>query len=44
MINPARRWKTCAGSKEKARLARYGFYEAIDYTPERLPQGQNCTS
>ena len=22
--------------------ARYGFYEAIDYTPSRLPRGQTC--
>jgi cyclic beta-1,2-glucan synthetase len=26
--------------QEVGALARYGFYEAIDYTPERVPQGQ----
>ena len=28
--------------KREGALARYGFYEAIDYTPERLPQTQKC--
>ena len=26
--------------QQEGALARYGFYEAIDYTPERLPQNQ----
>ncbi|MCU1266410.1 MAG: phosphorylase [Acidobacteria bacterium] len=26
--------------RQEGALARYGFYEAIDYTPERLPQNQ----
>ncbi|HEY3028014.1 MAG TPA: glucoamylase family protein [Pyrinomonadaceae bacterium] len=26
--------------EQEGALARYGFYEAIDYTPERLPQNQ----
>jgi len=24
-------------------LSRYGFYEALDYTPERVKKGENCT-
>ena len=29
-----------AARRRRARRARYGFYEAIDYTPSRLPRGQ----
>ncbi len=30
-----------SGSPPKASPGRYGFYEAIDYTPSRLPRGQS---
>ena len=32
--------RTCSASRPTARAGRYGFYEAIDYTPSRLPRGQ----
>ncbi len=28
--------------ESKGALAQYGFYEAIDFTPERLQEGQDC--
>ena len=31
---------TCSGSRPKGWPGSYGFYEAIDYTPARLPRGQ----
>ena len=30
--------RTSSGSRGRALAGRYGFYEAIDYTPERLPE------
>jgi cellobiose phosphorylase len=35
----------CANLERMAKLGftgRYGFYEAVDYTPARLPHGQSC--
>ena len=34
-----RRARTSSGSRPKATQGSYGFYEAIDYTPSRLPRG-----
>lgn len=37
--------RACANLERMAKLGfagRYGFYEAVDYTPARLPHGQAC--
>lgn len=42
MVEPER---ACANLERMAKLGftgRYGFYEAVDYTPARLPHGQAC--
>jgi len=44
MVDPA---AACANLRTLARAGfqgSYGFYEAIDYTPERLPQGKSCVT
>ncbi|WP_425261131.1 GH36-type glycosyl hydrolase domain-containing protein [Massilia luteola] len=41
MVEP----RACANLERMAKLGftgRYGFYEAVDYTPARLPHGQAC--
>ena len=35
------RWKNFAALEKVGALARFGFYESIDYTPERLPPNKN---
>ncbi len=39
-IEPTRALANLRRLEREGALARYGFYEAIDYTPERLPQNQ----
>jgi len=39
-INPRAAMENFRHLKRESALARYGFYESIDYTPERLPQGE----
>lgn len=41
MINPEAACTNLQRLANAAMLGRYGFYEAIDYTPSRLPRGQN---
>ncbi|HMF57313.1 MAG TPA: glucoamylase family protein, partial [Pyrinomonadaceae bacterium] len=41
MVTPARGLANLRRLEKEGALARYGFYEAIDYTPERVPQGQD---
>ena len=40
MIDPGAALQNLQRLAQTGALARYGFYEAIDYTPERLPQNQ----
>jgi cyclic beta-1,2-glucan synthetase len=40
MVSPARSMANLRRLEQAGALARYGFYEAIDYTAERVPQGQ----
>ena len=37
---PARPWRTSAAWRRGGAEGPYGFYEAIDYTPERVPKGK----
>lgn len=39
-VNPQGALENLRALEREEALARYGFYEAIDYTPERLPQNQ----
>ena len=34
-----RRWTISARSRRSARCGRYGYLEAVDFTPSRLPEG-----
>jgi cyclic beta-1,2-glucan synthetase len=40
MIDPHASLANVHRLQNEGALARYGFYEALDYTPERLPEGQ----
>lgn len=40
MIEPEAAFENLEYLKREGALARFGFYEAIDYTPERVPPGQ----
>jgi cyclic beta-1,2-glucan synthetase len=40
LVEPHAAMENVRRLEREGALARYGFYEAIDYTPERLPQGQ----
>jgi cyclic beta-1,2-glucan synthetase len=40
LINPRAALENVLRLTREGALARYGFYEAIDYTPERLPKNQ----
>ncbi|HVF49440.1 MAG TPA: glucoamylase family protein [Pyrinomonadaceae bacterium] len=40
MVEPPRALSNLQRLAQDGALARYGFYESLDYTPERLPQGQ----
>lgn len=41
MIDPEKACKNLELLQKQGFEGRYGFYEAIDYTPSRLPRGQN---
>jgi cyclic beta-1,2-glucan synthetase len=41
MIEPREALINLRRLEQEGALSNYGFYEAIDYTPERLPQGQS---
>jgi cyclic beta-1,2-glucan synthetase len=40
LIDPEAAMRNLARLQNEGALGRYGYYESIDYTPERLPQGQ----
>ena len=40
----ARRWRTLRALAAEGGEGPYGFYEAIDYTPSRLPRGKRAAS
>ncbi len=40
LVEPERALANLRRLEREGALARYGFYESIDYTPERLPQNQ----
>ena len=40
LVEPGRALENLRRLEREGALASYGFYEAIDYTPERLPQNQ----
>ncbi|MBA3713248.1 MAG: hypothetical protein H0W76_12500 [Pyrinomonadaceae bacterium] len=40
MVDPHAALANLSRLEKEGALARYGFYESIDYTPERLPQNQ----
>jgi cellobiose phosphorylase len=41
MVMPAKACDNLLLMREQGFEGRYGFYEAVDYTPSRLPRGQN---
>ena len=43
LISPNEAMKNFRSMADRGLLARFGFYESIDYTPERLPQDQSFT-
>ena len=40
MVSPAKACANLERMRDEGFLGRYGFYEAVDYTPSRLPHGQ----
>ncbi len=42
MVNPEASCLNMQRMQSAGFMGRYGFYEAVDYTPSRLPRGQNC--
>lgn len=42
MVSPAAACTNLERLESEGRMGRYGFYEAIDYTPARLQQGQSA--
>ncbi len=40
MVDPSRAWSNFEAITDAGGLGRFGFYEALDYTRARLPQGQ----
>jgi cellobiose phosphorylase len=42
MVAPAAACANLERLAQEERLGRFGFYEAVDYTPARLPHGQNA--
>jgi cyclic beta-1,2-glucan synthetase len=41
MVDPAAAYGQLHGLAEKGGRGRYGFYEALDFTPSRLPEGRS---
>jgi cellobiose phosphorylase len=44
MVAPAEAYANLERLAEEERRGRYGFYEAIDYTPARVPHGQSAVT
>src|SRR5256886_2896816 len=42
-IVPAQAMENLRVLEREGALSRYGFYEALDYTPERVKKGERCT-
>jgi cyclic beta-1,2-glucan synthetase len=42
-VLPAQAIENLRVLEREGALARYGFYEALDYTPERVKKGERCT-
>ncbi len=42
MVNPQAARKNLERLKDVGALGRYGYYEALDYTPSRVPEGDHC--
>ncbi len=43
MIAPTRAMENLRRLEREGALSRYGLYEALDYTPERVKKGEHCT-
>src|SRR5262245_5244580 len=43
MIAPMRAMENLRRLEREGALSRYGLYEALDYTPERVKKGERCT-
>jgi hypothetical protein len=43
MISPVRAMENLRRLEREGALSRYGLYEALDFTPERVKKGENCT-
>ena len=44
MVNPERACENLERLEAEGRLGKYGFYEAVDYTPSRLPPGRSSVT
>jgi cyclic beta-1,2-glucan synthetase len=42
-VSPARAMENLRVLEGEGALSRYGFYEALDFTPERVKKGERCT-
>ena len=42
-VAPAKAMENLRVLEREGALSRYGFYEALDYTPERVNKGERCT-
>ncbi|HEY3102509.1 MAG TPA: glucoamylase family protein [Pyrinomonadaceae bacterium] len=42
-VKPAQAVENLRTLEREGALSRYGFYEALDYTPERVKKGEKCT-
>ena len=42
-VMPAEAMENLRVLEREGGLSRYGFYEALDYTPERVKKGEHCT-
>ena len=43
LISPVRAMENLRRLEREGALSRYGLYEALDYTPERVKKGERCT-
>lgn len=43
MVAPIRAMENLRRLEREGALSRYGLYEALDYTPERVKKGEHCT-
>jgi cyclic beta-1,2-glucan synthetase len=42
-VRPAQAIENLRALEREGALSRYGFYESLDYTPERVKKGERCT-